>query len=80
MKKKRPGTLDNMDWACNAYMKRLRRVHRGKYIEIHAKEVWQMCRMFKMAYGIDENVLLDALIRRNILNPIGSLSYSVRFE
>ncbi len=78
--RKSVGPADNLDWICARFMKHLRSKYRGHKAEISARALVKVIALFANTYGLKENILLDALLRRNWLEPIGSDHYAIRYE
>ena len=70
---------DDMDWVCKRVMMQIRKEYHGHRQEIHAKMLVRFTTRFEKAYGIKQGVVLDALIRRNWFEPIGSDSYAIHY-
>jgi hypothetical protein len=71
---------DGMDWICERLMKHIRKTYRGHKSEITAGQLVKITSRFSLTYGIKEADMLDALIRRNWLEPIGSCSYEIHYD
>ena len=71
---------DGLDFMVERFMEALRREYRGHKSEITAHQLTKMSARFANLFGIKEAVLLDALIRRDWLEPIGSNSYAIHFD
>ena len=70
---------DNMDWICQRFMLALRKQYRGHKSEIHARQFTRLAEKFALLYNIKPEVMLDALLRRNYFEPIGSDTYAVHY-
>ncbi len=80
LKRKSVGPADGLDWACQRFMLNLRKDFRGHKAEISAHILVKYTAKFHNLYGIGQNQILDALIRRNWLEPIGSDSYLINYD
>lgn len=74
------GQADNLDGVCVRFMHHLHKSYRGHKSEIHAISLCKQTAKFQNAFGVNQSKLLDALIRRNWLEPIGSETYNIRFD
>ena len=77
---KRKPIDDNMDWICDRFMKILRHDFRGHKAEITTTKLVKYTEKFGLMYGLKEGVILDALMRRKWLEPIGSNTYHIDYS
>ena len=71
---------DNMDWLCERTIELLHKDFRGHKAEIHARQLIKFTERVANAYGVNEAQLLDALIRRNFLEAVGSDTYEIHYD
>ena len=74
------GTADNLDWYCVRFVKMLHKDYRGHKSEITAREYVQKVAWFSSRVGIDSNLLLSALQRRNWIEPSAGETYVIRYD
>ena len=74
------GPADNLDGYCLRLMQQLRKDFRGHKAEISAHMLIKFIARFSKAYGISQMQILDAMIRRNWLEPIGSDTYIIHYD
>ena len=73
-------SLDSMDRVCALVMKHIRKDYRGHKSEITARELTQIIKRICRHYGMKENDVLFALIRRDWFEAIGSNSYEIHYD
>ena len=76
---------DGYEWLCLRFMAYLRREFRGEKAEISphilTKKVKLFCHnMTRAGFTIDSPTLLDALIRRNWLEPSATNTYRLYYD
>lgn len=69
-----------MDQVCERFMQQLRKDFRGHKAEISPHMLVRYTKRFSLAYRMSQNQILDALIRRNWLEPSAADTYWINYE
>lgn len=69
-----------MDGVCSLFMRKLHRDFRGKKSEISPWQLQKYTALFERAFKVKQSVILDALIKKGLIEPSAADTYLIRYD